>query len=557
MTAPDLVLLNASVFDGRPQAPTRGAVAVHDGRIVARGTDDEISALRGEATQVVDCRGGLLSPGFTDSHIHPVYAGTQMIQCDLHEVTTAEASIATVAAYAKENPDKEWVLGGGWSMEAFPGGIPTAAMLDSVVPDRPVFLPNRDGHGGWVNSEALRRAGITRDTPDPADGRIERDEDGEPIGCLQEGAMALVRRLVPDLSDDDNDRGLQAAQRYLFSLGITGWQDAIISDSSGRSDNMAAYLRADAAGSLKARVVGALWWDRERGADQIPELVQRRGDGSGRRFRATSVKIMQDGVAENFTAAMTEPYLDACGCQSGNAGISFVEPKALRSYVTDLDKLGFQVHFHALGDRAVREALDALQAARETNGMNDLRHHLAHIQVVHPDDIVRFAQLSVLANMQPLWACHEPQMDELTIPFLGEPRWRYQYPFGDLLRAGATLVGGSDWSVSSPDVMWGAHVAVTRTPPPFDAHDHGDEEHEPFLPEQQLSLAQALSAYTHGSALVNHAEQVVGTLDVGKEADLVVLDRDPFAGRPEDIHAAHPVQTYVAGELVWSSDGAA
>jgi hypothetical protein len=260
---------------------------------------------------------------------------------------------------------------------------------------------------------------------------------------------------------------------------------------------------------------------------------------------------MQDGVAENHTAAMTEPYLDACGCQSGNAGISFVEPGALKSYVTTLDGYGFQVHFHALGDRAVREALDALQVARETNGMNDQRHHLAHLQVVHPDDIARFAQLSVLANMQPLWACHEPQMDELTIPYLGEPRWRYQYPFGDLLRAGAQLVGGSDWSVSSPDVMWGAHVAVTRTPP----EEAGAEESvEPFLPEQRLSLAQALSAYTHGTAYANHLDEVVGTVALGAEADLVLLDRDPFAGPSEEIHAARVRRTYVSGELVYSAE---
>ena len=550
MTTPDLVFVNASVFSGRDEPPRPGAVAVRGGRIVAVGTDDDIADLRGHPTEVVDCGGALLSPGFHDAHVHPVYAGAQLIECDLHGVVTEKESVEAVAAYARQHPDREWILGGGWSMEAFPGGVPTRHMLDAVVPDRPVFLPNRDGHGGWVNSEALRRAGITRDTPDPDDGRIERDEHGEPIGTLQEGAMTLVSRLVPSPSEADYDRALDAAQHYLFSLGITGWQDAIVGEVNGRPDNFDAYLRADADGRLKARVVGALWWDRGRGAEQIAELLQRRGDGLGRRFRASSVKIMQDGVAENFTAAMTEPYLDACGCQSANSGISFVEPTALNAYVTELDGHGFQVHFHALGDRAVREALDALQQARETNGSNDLRHHLAHIQVVHPDDIPRFAELSVLANMQPLWACHEPQMDELTIPYLGEPRWRYQYPFGDLRRAGAMLVGGSDWSVSSPDVMWGAHVAVTRTAPPEGSRS--PEESEPFLPEQRLTLAQALSAYTYGSAFANHLEETVGTVAVGAAADLVVLDRDPFAGHPDDIHAARVKQTYVDGELVYS-----
>jgi predicted amidohydrolase YtcJ len=245
---------------------------------------------------------------------------------------------------------------------------------------------------------------------------------------------------------------------------------------------------------------------------------------------------------------MTSPYLDACGCQTANTGLSFVDPLALREHVTALDAAGFQVHFHALGDRAVREALDAVEAARAVNGMNDHRHHLAHLQVVHPDDVPRFAQLGAAANMQPLWACHEPQMDQLTIPYLGEPRWRWQYPFGDLERAGATLVGGSDWSVSSPDVMWGAHVAATRRPPP-DGDDHSDV--DAFLPEQALSLESALTAYTRGSAWVNHLDHVTGTLEVGKLADLALLDRDPFAGPPDQIGATAVRRTYVEGELVF------
>jgi len=551
MTAPDVVFVNASRFSGRAQPPDPGGVAVRDGRIVAVGSSEELLQLRDGHTSVVDCHDGLLSPGFHDAHVHPVYAGIQMMQCDLHATGSESDAIAVVAEYAASHPDVDWIVGGGWSMDGFPGGTPTRQMLDAVVGDRPVFLPNRDGHGAWVSSAALRRAGIAKDTPDPADGRIERDETGEPSGTLHEGAMQLVQEQLPEPGPDDVDRALEVAQQYLFSLGITGWQDAIVGQTTGRGDNFAAYLRADADGRLKARVVGALWWDRGRGAEQISDLVARRDAGRGNRFRATSIKIMQDGVAENFTAAMTEPYLDACGCQTANAGISFVEPRALRDYVTRLDVEQFQVHFHALGDRAVREALDALEAARTSNGPNDLRHHLAHLQVVHPDDIPRFAQLSALANMQPLWACHEPQMDELTIPFLGEPRWRYQYPFGDLARAGATLVGGSDWSVSSPNVLWGCHVAVNRQAPPEDTE--GGEPAEPFLAEQRLSLAQALSAYTRGSTYANHLEQTAGTLEVGKAADLVLLDRDPFAAPASRIGAATVTRTYVAGELVYAS----
>ncbi|MFL6070813.1 MAG: amidohydrolase, partial [Actinomycetes bacterium] len=532
---------------GRPADP--GALAVSDGAIVAVGADDQIRDLIGPSTEVVEIGDRLLTPGFQDAHVHPVYGGTQMSQCDLHAVVTQDESVATVASYAAANPEASWILGGGWSMEAFPGGLPTAALLDAVVPDRPVFLPNRDGHSGWVNTKALEAADITRDTADPTDGRIERDADGNPTGCLHEGAMALVSALVPGPTDDDYDRGLDVAQHYLFSLGITGWQDAIIGEVNGRPDNAQAYVRAVNDGRLKARVVGALWWDRARGVEQIPELVARRAASSVGRFQATSVKIMQDGVAENFTAAMTAPYLDACGCQTQNAGLSFVDPDVLNDAVVALDAEGFQVHFHALGDRAVREALDAIEKARQAHGMNDLRHHLAHIQVVHPEDIPRFAALGAAANMQPLWACHEPQMDELTIPFLGDPRWRWQYPFGALERAGARLVAGSDWSVSSPDVMWGTHVAVTRMPPP-DGDDHSDK--EAFIAEQALSIESSLTAYTQGSAWVNHLDETTGTLEVGKFADLALLERDPFAVDPMEIGTIEVEETFVQGERVFA-----
>jgi predicted amidohydrolase YtcJ len=253
------------------------------------------------------------------------------------------------------------------------------------------------------------------------------------------------------------------------------------------------------------------------------------------------VKIMQDGITENFTAAMTVPYRDACGCATANAGLSFVDPEALKGYVTQLDALDFQVHFHALGDRAVREALDAVEAALRANGPRGNRHHLAHLQVVHPDDVPRFARLGAVANLQPLWAAHEPQLDELTTPFLGGQLAEWQYPFGDLLRAGATLAAGSDWPVSSPDPLAGVHVAVNRITP--------GEDRPAFLPEQRLDLTTALAAYTTGSAYVNRLDDT-GTLRAGALADLVVLDRDPFAGRPEDIASTRVAQTYVGGERV-------
>ncbi|MDH6514768.1 putative amidohydrolase YtcJ [Streptomyces sp. SAI-135] len=545
----DLVLTGGPVHTVDPARSRATAVAVRDGRIAAVG-HDEVHELIGPRTEVVDLAGKLLIPGFQDAHVHPQGAGLELGLCHLADTVDPDAYLRRIKAYADQHPHAEWITGGGWSLEAFPGGAPTAAALDTVVPDRPVFLPNRDHHGAWVNSRALERAGIDARTPDPADGRIERDADGNPTGMLQEGAAHLVGRLVPDPTPEEQLTALLRAQAVLHSYGVTAWQDAIVGAYTNMTDPAPSYLAALDRGLLTARVVGALWWDRERGAEQIPELIARREELNRGRFRAGTVKVMQDGIAENHTAAMLDPYLTGCGCASDNSGISFVEPDDLRKYVTELDASGFQVHFHALGDRAVREALDAVESARTANGRRDTRHHLAHLQVVHPHDVPRFRDLGASANLQMLWAAHEPQMDELTLPFLGDERGARQYPFGDLLRAGATLAAGSDWPVSSPDPFQAIHVAVNRITP-------GAPEGTPeFLPGQRLDLGTALAAYTAGSAYVNHLDDVTGSIAVGRAADLVVLDRDPFAGPPEEIAATRVLQTFVEGRRVHTADDA-
>ncbi|WOX14543.1 amidohydrolase [Streptomyces sp. N50] len=540
----DLLFTNGPVLT--PEGRTATAVAVTGDRITAVGRA-EVHELAGPHTQVVDLAGRLLLPGFQDAHVHPVPAGLELTQCDLTRAKTAKDTIAAVRAYADAHPEREWITGGGWSMEAFEGGTPTKELLDSAVPDRPVYLPNRDHHGAWVNSRALQLAGITRDMPDPVDGRIERDASGEPAGTLQEGALQLVGRLTPPATQADRLAALLHAQRHLHALGITAWQDALVGEFLGMDDPSDAYLAAARDGSLTARVVGALWWDRERGAEQIPELVERRARLSHGRFRASSVKLMLDGVAETGTAALLDPYLDKCGCATANRGTSFIDPDQLPKYVTELDALGFQCHFHALGDRAVRDALDAVEAARAANGSSDTRPHLAHLQVVHPDDVARFAHLGAVANIQPLWAAHEPQMDELTIPFLGPGRALWQYPFGALLRSGATLAAGSDWPVSSPDPLQGIHVAVNRVEPGGAG--------PVFLPGERLDLATAITAYTAGSAYANHLDDT-GRIAAGALADLVVLDRDPFAAPPEEIAETQVALTYVGGTGVYAAQEA-
>ena len=544
----DMVFVGGAVFapSGAPFAkPT--AVAVSRGRIVAVG-GDEVRDLVGPGTEVVECAGGLLIPGFQDAHVHPLGGGQSLVLCNLRDTSTAQGAVAEVARYAAAHPDLPWVTGSGWAMATFPGGTPTAALLDAVIPDRPVFLINRDAHGAWVNSRALALAGITADTPDPRDGRIERDAAGAPTGTLHEGAMALVGSLLPHATVEQRTHALLLAQDHLHSFGVTAWQDAIIGDYGDMRDPGPAYAAAAHAETLRSSVVGALWWDRERGLEQIADLVERRAALSGGRFAATSIKIMQDGVAENFTAAMLSPYEDGHGHAVGNSGISFVDPQLLKEAVAALDGHGFQVHFHAIGDRAVRECLDAVEHAISRNGRGDNRHHIAHIQVVHPEDTPRFTQLDVTANIQALWATADAQMSQLTLPFLGAERGAWQYPFGDLARSGARLAAGSDWPVSSPDPLAAIHTAVNRVA--------SDGEEDPFLPWQAISLGEALTAYTAGSAYVNHLDNVTGTIEVGKVADFAVLDRDPFAHPASEIGATRVLQTFVDGQRVFAAEGA-
>ncbi len=546
MQSADTVFAGGTVFTADTVRSTATAVAVRGDRIVAVG-HDEVRELVGPKTEVVDLGGRMLVPGFQDAHVHPVWGGLDMLRCDLGDLYARADYLARIGEYASANPDLEWVLGGGWSMSGFPGGTPLASDLDTVVPDRPAFLPNRDGHGAWVNSRALELAGITKDTPDPADGRIERDANGAPTGTLHEGAMSLVNHLLPRTDDATLVEALLVGQSYLHSFGITGWQDAIIGFYGDAGDAGPAYRTASEQGLLTGRVVGAIWWDRTRGVEQIPDLVAKRDAYSHGGFRATSIKIMQDGVAENFTAAMIDPYLDGHGHPTINDGMSFVPPEVLAEAAPALDALGFQLHFHAIGDRAVRESLDAIQAAIAANGRNDHRHHIAHIQVIHPEDIPRFRSLGVVANMQSLWAALEPQMVELTLPFLGEPRSSWQYPFGDLLRSGATLAAGSDWSVSTPDPMAAIHVAVNRKA----SREHAEGDYETFLPEQRIDLGTSITAYTAGSAYVNHLDEC-GTIEVGKLADLAVLDRDPFANSVDEIGDTRVLQTFVGGQRVYA-----
>jgi predicted amidohydrolase YtcJ len=535
----DLVFLGATVETMVDGGEPADAVAVRDGRIAHVGRVADVRRWIGPATDVVEMSGASLLPGFQDAHVHPISGGLLSRECDLHDLADAPAYLEAVVAFAAAHPDRAWITGGGWSLTAFPGGEPDRGLLDAIIPERPVLLHSHDGHVGWANGRALAVAGIDRSTPDPGDGRIVRDAAGDPTGTLHDGAVNLLDPHLPRLTHADLLEGLRAGQAHLHALGITAWQDAHV-----EPPELAAYREAADAGWLTARVVASLWWRREMGLEQIDVFEQQRAESAVGRLRAGSVKLMLDGILESRTAHMSSPYIGPNGRPGTDAGTPFIDPGLLRDAVIELDRRGFQAHFHAIGDGAVRLALDVVEAARADNGMTDHRHHIAHLEVVHPDDVPRFARLGVVATMQPLWASDDDQMQTLRIPVLGPERAGWQYPFGSLMRAGATLAGGSDWTVSSANPLLEMEVAVNRVDP--DTRDA-----EPFTPDECLPLDVAMRAFTSGSAYVNHLEAQTGTIETGKLADLVVLDRDVRDRAAGPIGEARVLQTFVEGERVF------
>lgn len=534
----DLVIRGCRVFTPDGPSPSATAVAVTGDLIQAVGTGDELAGMIGPRSEVIEARGGLVTPGFIDAHVHPATSGLDRLRLSFEGCQDADDAVAAIAAYAAAHPDQEWLVGAGWLQSWFERGCPSKQLIDQVVPDRPVLISNADGHGAWANSVALRRAGVTAATADPVDGRIERLPDGSPQGTLHEGAVALVEEVSPDDTAEDFVAGLRRGQEELVRHGVTGWQDAAV-----RNEVQDAYLRLAESGELLGRVVGALWWDRHRGLEQIEELVERR-EQRAPGFRPITVKLMLDGVAENSTASMLEPYLDAAGSPSQVSGIDLIDPELLKEVVARLDGLGFQCHFHAIGDAAVRHALDAAEHAVTRNGPSAHRHHIAHLQVVHPDDIPRFGKLGVAANAQPLWAHNDDYQTDLTQPFIGAERTSWQYPFRDLLHSGARLAMGSDWGVTTCDVMQQLHVAV---------HRQFDTDSSPLGSDQALTPIEGLTAFTSGSAYVNHDEKRAGLLAPGMLADLVVLDRDPIPDAA--FRDTQVVTTVFGGRIVWRSDG--
>lgn len=522
----DLVLYNGNIHTMDATTPRAQAIAIAGNRILATGSDAEIRALLVPGGEVVDLRGRTVVPGFTDAHMHFMSYGLSLKEIDLTEVPTLEEALARVAARATETPASHWLKGRGWDQSLWEGGaFPTREDLDRVAPEHPVFLERKCGHAGWANSRALELAGITSETPDPAGGAIDRDPaTGQPTGILKERAMELISRLIEEPSMDEAVDAIKAGMANAHKQGLVG-----IHTLEG-APALRAFQQLRATGELKLRVLMQI---PEENLDAAIQAGLRSGFGD-ERLRIGGVKVFADGALGVHTAHMLAPYAD----DPDNYGIPVAIAEHLREVVSKASRAGIAAFVHAIGDRANREVLDAIEASRQAGEGLDLRHRIEHVQIIHPDDMPRLAKLGVIASMQPIHATQ----DMLLADALWGARCTGAYAWRSLLDAGAVLAFGSDSPVEDLSAIKGIHAAVTRR------RADGSPGPDGWYPEQRLTVAEAVYAYTAGAAYASGEEAIKGTLSPGKLADLVVLSQDIFAIDPMAILETEIVATMFDAE---------
>jgi len=529
----DQLFTGGTVRTGEPGAAASGALAVAGGRVLALGQDAVAS--RGPRTEVTDLAGGALLPSFGDGHVHPLLGGLGLQGAPVRQACSVPEILAAVAAWAAEHPDAEWVTGDAFDPTLAGGGRFDARWLDQVVAGRPVALRTMDHHTMWVNSEALRRAGIDAGTPEPDGGEIVRRADGSPLGTLREwGAIGPVLDLLPAPGRTAQAAALAEVSALFAAAGITWVQDAWVDP-----DQVDAWLAAAAAGSLRFRANLAFRADPVSWKDQLEDFAAGRDRvrrGAPGWLTARTVKFFADGVVEAGTAALLDPYHD---CPHSH-GIANWTPAELADAVAAADAAGFQAHVHAIGDAGVRLALDAIAETARRNGPADRRPVLAHVQLIDPADLPRFAALGVIANLEPLWAQPDPLMTELTLPRVGAARGARQYQIATLQRAGARVSFGSDWPVTAYQPLPGIATAVTRQTPAGDP-DGG------WLPAERVTADQALAAYSAGVAYQAFEEHHWGLLRPGMRADLVHLAADPAAVPARELRDLPVLGTWLAG----------
>ncbi|HEU4629376.1 MAG TPA: amidohydrolase [Gemmatimonadaceae bacterium] len=522
-----LAVVNARVWTGDPRRPWADAIAVRGDRIAAVGSSAEVRKLAGADARLIDAKGGMVVPGFIDAHIHFLDGGFRLASVQLRDAATPAEFVRRIREFAATVPAGTWIQGGDWDHERWGGELPTRAWIDSVTPDHPVWVNRLDGHMALANSAALRAAGVTAATPEVAGGTIVRDAAGEPTGVLKDNAMDLVWRVVPPAPPELEDRALDAAMRYVAAQGVTAVHHM------GSWDDLAVFERAHAAGRLRTRIYAAVplaSWERLR------DTVAARGRGDAW-LRIGGLKGFVDGSLGSHTAAFHEPFTD----QPGDRGLLVTPPESLYAWTRGADAAGLHVIVHAIGDRAIATQLDVFERVEREHGPRDRRFRIEHAQHIAPRDIPRFAALGVIPSMQPYHAIDDGRWAEKVI---GPERIRTTYAFRSLRDADARIAFGSDWFVAPPTPLEGIYAAVTRRT--LDDRNPGG-----WVPEQKITVEDALRFYTINGAYATFEESLKGSLERGKLADFVLIDRDLTRIAPETIRDAKVLMTVVGGKVVF------
>jgi len=526
-----LMIVNARVWTGNPAQPWAEAVAVSGNRIASVGSSAAIRKLAGVGgvkTSIIDAHGGMVTPGFIDSHVHFIGGGFGLSSVQLRTAKTPAEFIARIKAFAKTVPKGAWITGGDWDHSLWGGELPDKSWIDSVTPDNPVWVNRLDGHMGLANSLALTAAKVTKDTPDPAGGRIVREANGDPTGVLKDNAQGLIDEAIPDPPPALADKALDAAMAYVASHGVTSvvnmgysWWDYSVFKRASDARRMITRIYAVAPLSSWA---------------QLRDTVAANGVGDDW-LHIGGLKAFVDGSIGSHTALMLRPFNDA----PNDSGLRVTPAESLYARTLAADKAGLQVMVHAIGDKAIRTQLDIFERVEKENGPRDRRFRIEHAQHLSPADIPRFAELGVIASMQPYHAIDDGRWVDTVI---GKDRSRYTYAFRSLIDAKATVAFGSDWSVAPADPIYGIYAAVTR-------RTLDEKNPNGWVPEEKVTVEEALRAYTVNGAYAEFQEKEKGTIEVGKLADITIIDQDLTKIPPETIRDAKIVATIAGGKVVY------
>jgi predicted amidohydrolase YtcJ len=528
-----LVVTGARVWTGDAALPWAEAVAVAGDEILVVGSNGDVAPLIGDDTEVIAADGGMLLPGFIDTHVHFLAGGAAIASVQLRDARTPEEFVRRVGAFAATAEPGEWITGGTWDHTNWGGELPRRDWIDAVTPDNPVWISRLDGHMALANSIALQQAGVDADTPDVAGGEIIRDEDGRPTGILKDNAMLLVQQATPEPTERQLDSYLDAAMQYVAANGVTTVHDMFDNVADGWA-GLETYRRAEASGDLVTRIYAVTPLVEWR---KLAEDIDRNGRGN-EWLRTGGVKGFMDGSLGSHTAAMLEPFTDT----PDESGFLLDSLDNLGTMMTGADAAGLQLNIHAIGDKAIRDLLDIFHDVAESNGARDRRLRMEHAQHVHPDDIPRFAAQGVIASMQPYHAIDDGRWAEDVI---GAERARTTYAFRSLIDSGAHVALGSDWYVAPANPIEGIYAAVTRRT--LDGRNP-----DGWVPEQKITVEQALRGYTYEGAYASFEEDRKGIIRAGMLADLVLIDRDLTAIPPDTLRDAEVVTTIVGGRVVYS-----